>query len=1669
MLVENTAAGWEAFANQVLTADPNQAQSISAEVRIDGALDPAQLSALQYSLLEFDRIERLCRRQILKRLSVYVNSVDDAYRTLHFFRIITRTRRKLTLSVFNGDMQIREIEDDGDWSVSLGRIVPLLCIGQSSENRSIAKYDLFSLSKDPNEVRVQLDRLFQNGTLPPVNDESVADIIEYYTMDRLQRVFKDLSGTVQVNLHDDVRLELQRKLQEILLEQMPHLSLLARMLWTISLWTLALSKDLLRLDESEDWVLDLETVHCSRLDAISYGEGLQQLIENACIYSSMRRAYLTIRIHQTDITGDGPVELLQAAQVRIGLQHRLHLLTGDPEEKRAAVYQLKPSVKYCFEFQVINDSVSYEGTSRERPRYLGIAEKYCRNNHIPWPTATEYTLQDVFEEKMLPPAVKNAPEHLAQHYGLQVFKKTVKLNDGYFHVSSPGLDRAGALRLDTCSTLDLEQGDIPAEPRPKRPVERYTAYFILLPVFPHWHSADDAEEKSSLEPQELFEKEGLVRDYRQIILRFAPSGQAAADGGPGMFQPVESIQGPRAKTSLQSHFTFAGPEEKMKAVRGLCAAMTDQLSSGTDQTVCLLDLMQVGNYSQIELLAKMLFLYIAGRLEEPVPRPRLFALLLPAKEHVWEFIRIFSIFYDKMGARPVTAQVALCTYPKEPRGHRPVPEVTFLLTGGNSASARITARVFAYYNAGSSMETIPQLRYLTRGTGGQAVSTPQFPFDLFLTAGTEPPDGGEESWFLRHMERHLESDLWKQDLGCRIHGIKVRLKSNILLTDFYEAELLFHNIGIVYRFAYLIARDILRQLEKTPREKLVLAGYENYSSVLINHVAHLIRQARPDCDIQYLIYSGSAEAEQLLHLSPELQSMEKNVCSAYLRQAACVIIVPIGTTLSTVYRIQAQIEADMGGQEQGTRFPFEHYALILVGCEEPDDAPLSDLYWRPVDSGPLGLVRLEPLKKGCSPAFVRFLLKPPTKWTQSYQVDLERPLEERVLVYVDQTSTIPRDIFVGERTRFFGISRLIGGIQAREENERRAKLLKSCIYYGHLATSNNHFQFYFDMDRYFAKASAPTDSSSANPRKQNVGQWLKGLRGTINPNAYNIIVSPLHREDSPFAKAVADQVFEHSLRFLHIDFSDTFREDIRAKFSYVAEEYARIKRFDQAKTVNVYFVNTAITSGATLRRARNLIMMLLEESGTAYDRGDVFKGCFVLVNRSGYDTLNSYIRRPQENFHAYVHLAVPLLNLRRDRCPTCELVDQYRRIGQRCASSQLRKEFRHLAEKHEKRDVSQYITWQEHIVVTHSGYTSWLRQWLYSYVRERKPAKNEKNALIGIFTVDRGELLRLQGLRRLLAWGLEQHLAEEGLNGVPEPEREEAFLKRLASFSLCHLARIVERNPKGARNIVGAGAEDCLSLDYWRHVVLDYVCGQKNYMRLMAIHRTFLETEALAGQLNDMSMEERASITGEKLLDIICGALAETKSVTGKDALKVGWIISYLKVISRPHLAQYHHIRQASLTLLLQLADAAVRDGPLPEDLDPRLASLCACLREENGEVLSPLLRYQLLKTVLKRLAGLQSSYFLQREHQMQVFRKLYSLRQQYFEQPSDPDEEGRWLLDMRFHPFPPEEDLQLAMVKLVKWASSCGDDENGCYLIEEQFREEGSANGADGQSAGAV
>lgn len=1687
LVVENTVAGWGEFAYAVLQYRKDVPEQIIARVEIHDRLDVDQLSTLQYCLLEFDRIERVLERQIDKMLIVSVSDKDDAYRILHYFWVIDRTREKFALQVLTPEGSVQEGEDD-EWSVYLGRILPLICIGRLVRNRSVVDYNLFGHSVDTGRLLTQLSEALDKGKAPPIQKGEIISLIENYYMRRLISAFQEMSGTTVANLSPERKGAIQGQLKEIIFAQMPGLTLLARVLWSLSLWAMTESKDILLLRSGKEWELNEEAVQCSRMDAIAYAEGLQQLIENAYIHSEMQRSYLSIRTHRIGLSG-GLQDIGDAVQSRIGLQRRIERLVHGGIESRPkadreydvdnTVYHLDQDLKYVFEFQVVNDSISFTyGDGREwEPRSRGIAEMYLRNLNQ-WTSVGAYDFAQLFQGKFSGEESGSAsaehgndPDYLAQHYGLRLLEKTVRLNGGYFYVSSPGWAQDVSV-MDRYQSFGTDlRAEFPTLPAGRS--ERFTSYFILLPIKLHW--TDSQLGKNTAPPQELFDRCALLEEPAQRLLRLRSPGGDSEEGLRCWFERADCLQD-KSILSVVNHFYLrADPNWKMKVINSLCESLIEQLQGAGENDVCLLDLMQAQNYGLIELLAKMLFLNIAkgaSGAENMGRRPVRFALLLPGKEHIWEFIRIFSIFYDKLENNSVMdrAQIAFCEYASaEDEKTDMIPEIAFLLAGGTAASAKVTARTFAYYNVGSTMEMIPLLHYLTRGAEKEttAHAVPQFPFDLFLTASTAREKN--QCWFLRQMEHYLLSDLWKRPLGCRIHGIRVRLKSNIFLNDFYEAELLFHNIGVIYRFAYLIARDIFHQPQKGSR-KLILIGYENYSTVLMEQITTLLSDTQVGFDAQYCIYSG--KPEKPLHLSPSLQGMDQVARRSFLTGAQCLFVLPIGTTLSTLYDIFSAVKESNSFKD--ICFEYENYVLVLVGCEDNGTAPLSNWYWKCGDTAAVPPLPVQLRRQDAnSPAIkARYFLMPRTTWAADYESGIDNFLKERVLVYVDQTSTIPRDIFVGEESRFRGVSQFVQGQQAQEENDRRIELLQSCIFYDHIVSGGNHFQFYLDVDRYYSKAEQPIkDAGAINPRRKTVTNWLRTLRNAVNPNAYNIIVSPLHQEDSPFAKAVVDQVFEHSLRFLHVDLTNVFREDIRAKFSYVAEEFWKIKKYDQNKEVNVYFVNTAITSGATLRRARNLLLMLLEESQMPYTREDVFMGCFVLVNRSGFDTLNSYVSQPEKNFHAYVHLAVPTLNSRKDHCPICDLVERYRTIEQRCSSKQLRDEFHRLAEKHERQNEAGYTERKKRAVLLQSGYANWLCQWLFTHVQKSRPAKTSQTVSVGIFRVKRDEAQRLYCLRSLMSWGLREYLAEQNITVDDlKLQQEEDYLAALNRFTLSDLQEIVKRFHTKALEVTN-GDEECLSTDYWVWVVLDRVCAQKNYMRLYATHRTFLAMEELAdsrpirtgeggdGQqeqyLADLPLDERGFYTAEVLLNVIMRAIDGDM----KKELKAEWLISYLKVMSRPHLAQYHHIRQAILYILLQLVDDAIWDGKSPTGHGTlKMNNLYDYLMTDNPFHLTPLMQYQILQTALKRLAGVQSTYFLHRKNMHRILCKIQALRDRYFAELANEltlTPQDRPLSGM-FNPFIPQREIEIGIVKLVKWASSYGDDENGCYLIEEQFKEEG-------------
>lgn len=378
-----------------------------------------------------------------------------------------------------------------------------------------------------------------------------------------------------------------------------------------------------------------------------------------------------------------------------------------------------------------------------------------------------------------------------------------------------------------------------------------------------------------------------------------------------------------------------------------------------DHRVCVLDFFKLDGLD-IELAAKALFRYIGkqpNQLKDGQQKEMLFAVYLENQLHIQEFIRDFSAFFDDQGKNEFMqgVQIAICSYNQELR----IPEVNFLLAGISLSSARDTAEIFAYYNSESALPLIPQLSYLCSNCAGSSdaktsEAVEPFPFDLYLrddpkkTADEDPPEENvmpapsNSCWFLRRMARLIDRDIREQALGCKINNIHVRLGSKMHIEDFFEAELLFQNVSVVSRFAFLIVQVILKQ-HPTERKPILLAGYENYSTILLEYVVQFLRECR--FNAMYGLYGFDDKGKGRFFPSPVLEA------ATIENDSQVITVYPIGTTLGTVYQMADSVQRyihidkrDVSGKD--TKVCLFTNICVLVVVDKNKKNSLSPLYWK---------------------------------------------------------------------------------------------------------------------------------------------------------------------------------------------------------------------------------------------------------------------------------------------------------------------------------------------------------------------------------------------------------------------------------------------------------------------------------------------------------------------------------------------------------------------------------------------------------------------------------------------------------------------------------------------------------------------------------------------------
>lgn len=1306
-------------------------------------------------------------------------------------------------------------------------------------------------------------------------------------------------GTNDYKFSPEEKKTLRQEVDDCLHEHLGHMSILAQIIWLYILRELIELKELYGITEEgrEHPHIHNSIMIKSRLDAISYGESMYQLIENACMHSSGHLAWFGFRVHRAgrNVTMS---KLIDETRTRNMLYEDYQSCfiqydkNGKPRANDKNIFN--EDYRFYFEFFVLDDASDQLGMIGHYNQNIKLEQ----NNDL----RKSECIEDLFNIGIRQEQLKDHVEDITTHYGLRLLRKIISVNGGYLIGRTPDGKKKTQCYFD---------GNPVPEQRRSESYDSYvTEWNAILPIEYKW-----------------------------------PERTTGSDVVNGKTCFGDKIERPRSQLyffSREKLFHECIKSSKSESIKVLhenlqiCMAGLDKKE--LEDAVILLQA-DSSDIDNLELFSKALFAQIAEinfKKEDPVALR--IAILFDHKDAIFEFIRLFSVFYpDGEQADMQNVQIALC---EKNKLYGDIYDVAVMLVGEYLSSTYGYARLFAYHHTGNALEYLPLLDYLTmkenrEEQGNQAIEDISlFPFELCLPTDFGNHESQEmdwrHNWFLDKMKHILNTSIQDENYGCLIDDIHIRLGSKLHLNRFYEAELLFHNMGNIVRFAYIIVRELLYGNQKLLTDQpVLLLGYEKYSSMLLMQVEYWIKRSGQFSEVNTAIVYDS-EDEKEVKVRPYFDE-EKDVRHA-AGSVQIVTVIPIGTTLSTVYKMQnvsrQQLKNHFGDQ-WSERAASRNFCLILVNKDLTigNLSKISARYWSNLEWEE-HLVTLKRELIDEQKVQVRYFIETEAEWLDPKECPVCRSTGGKMRPIIDgkHSDIMPGAIFSlwGEHAGTF--RKLVGNI---DKNRKRIDALYGNVFYSHIYHGNNHFQFYIDFKKLYEE------------NKEDIDSDLR--KNCVQQDCFHVIVSPLQLSNSTFVKAVIDNVFDGNVRFLHMNITESYREEVRTKFSHLTQEFRRMRQTNPKAKFSFHFVDTSIVTGGQLNRARLLIQMLLNQSNVNYSDVCLFDRVFLLVNRCSYDTANYFVYEPEKNMYAYIHLAIPSYNTENDFCPACKVTAKFQLLGKRSSTERLSHEFLRLQEKHKKRTFEAYHDWlmgsnqypensskedayeKDGVLLTSPAYLGWLKQWLYVNVSENNTEfmdfvfKDNEHKDFNEHDSDwkELELAKIVNIKK----GLETYANLSGawncvgiVWGESESEqynKREDYLKKISETNLIDIAKYIsDENQK----------EEFLSSA--KSIIKTHLVGVRDYMRLKAMQKSYEELEDVQFERNFMKKEKYR----DAVINLIGNAIVSESDENMEKQLKnidksekdrfliaynVEWLISYIKVLSRAQIVNYYEYRQA--------------------------------------------------------------------------------------------------------------------------------------------------------------
>ncbi|MDE6757761.1 MAG: hypothetical protein K2J89_00620 [Clostridia bacterium] len=720
----------------------------------------------------------------------------------------------------------------------------------------------------------------------------------------------------------------------------------------------------------------------------------------------------------------------------------------------------------------------------------------------------------------------------------------------------------------------------------------------------------------------------------------------------------------KSKDNSNKVFTVEVKSDEVKPDVDLGSFEASKYMSGYgNEPIINIDLADISTRRQIEITCKHFLAYFI-RNESDRKEKALCITGFKNEYSMLDAVRVVSLFYNKVGKLEQLKSKGIflyCRYNNEDNAEEKDFELYFSGANWSSVINNMQRQKLVRNIPEFFMREVMAIKY-NQNNIYEYKSDDERPYTATAIKYYLKVKNSLDTVIQKQIKEILSSDVHKSPLGCKISKTHVRI-GKVHLDTFYEAQFLFGNAYCTDVFAMYVVDSILRIYNKQDYSNIILYGYETYSTLTLYKAIRLLDEGK------MLVYEK--QNDRVRYIDSIFEQEEKQE-----KKTLIVYVMGISSTLSTFKQMKEAFEKAC----IKNNIICENLYLSIIQI----DGEGSEKFIRLSDNDKFAYKSINPYKytESAKDKLAHFFVSVPSVWYAAEECDCihclpkldesneEGLLVERPLIEVDETSVVPTQMIFLEREKDSEYQASYDDPCGRDnakkflKNEENKKYLR----YGHIKRYDNHFQYFLRIaELYHDKQIMP------NTKDGEIGieEWLRTVKDNnkeafdMSGNTVNILIAPQHFSNTGYVNSVAECIFKGTAHIIELDIRKEYRSNFLTKYSNYSmlakliKESNKRENIDGKVNLNFYYVNDQIITGKTFKRAESLINSLLGNK-EGQPNGKVFKGVFTLVDRNSYATRKAYVNplfdkynKEYLPFFSYLRFSIPSLRNHDNSCPLC--------------------------------------------------------------------------------------------------------------------------------------------------------------------------------------------------------------------------------------------------------------------------------------------------------------------------------------------------------------------------------------------------------------------------------